>query len=202
MNSKNITLLIIILIFSGIGILHPNNFLKCIPAKPPKDGSPCLPPDRSSTDPLVFGPYLWTAFHLIAAGYLTPNGKHPPEIYRINAKKFLQSLPFMIPCGDCGFHLHEFLKTRDLEHDTQTKENFIKFFVEAHNNVTSHVNKVKVDGKLLPPKKLWTVKEAKEKYSCIDTCIKDKRVWSNPSGGLWKQIQKNPAAYTKDMQEY
>ena len=200
--NRQYLLLLIILLFSGIGIFHPHGLSKCIPAKQPTADNPCHPPKRSTADPLVFGPYLWTAFHLIAAGYLTPNGKHPPEIYRINAKKFIQSLPFMIPCGDCGFHLHEFLKTRDLEKDTRTKENFIRFFVEAHNNVTQHVNKIKVDGKLRPPKKMWTYEEAEKKYSCMDTCIKDPRVWPNPSGGLWKQIQKNPAAYRKDMEEY
>ena len=197
MNYRNITLIIILLVISSIGIVGSIKLSRCIPPES-TDDDPCKSPDRSTTDPLVFGPYLWTAFHLIAAGYLSPDGHQPPEIYRINAKKFVQALPFMIPCGDCGWHFYEFLKTRDLEEDVRTKDNFIRFFVEAHNNVTNHVNKIKVDGKLMPPKKLWTVDEAKEKYSCLDACVKDTRVWSSPSGDLWKQIQKNPGAFVSD----
>ena len=206
MKSKFILLLIIIIIFSSIGILRPSSSSKCIPPKPPSSKDPCDLPKRSTTSPLVFGPMIWTTLHLIAAGYHTPDGTDmtgtAPDIYRINAKKFIESLPFMIPCGDCGFHLHEFIKTRNLNEDTRTKTNFIRFFVDAHNNVTRHVNKIKVDGKLLPPKKLWTVEEAKKRYSCVDTCIKDPRVWPSSSGGLWKHIQKNPSAYKKDMREY
>ena len=59
------------------------------------------------------------------------------------------------------------------------KTNLITFFVEAHNNVTKHVNKIKVNGKLLPPKKLWTVEEARAKYFCMDTCVTDIRKWEN-----------------------
>ena len=207
MNNQLILLLIVIV--SGIGLLGLNTPIelkqlksnKCILPKPSSGDNPCHPPQRSITDPLVFGPHLWKALHIIAAGYLSPSGKHPPEIYRINAKKFIQSLPFMIPCGDCGFHLHEFIKTRDLDYVTRTKKNFISFFVDAHNNVTNHVNKIKVNGKLLPPKKLWTVAEAEKEYSCMDSCIKDPRVWSNAGGGLWHEIQKNPALYWKDRVE-
>ena len=101
----------------------------------------------------------------------------------------------MIPCGDCGLHFHNFIKNRNLEEDTRTKTNFIKFFVEAHNNVTHHINTVKVNGKLLPPKKLWTVEDAKNKYPCMDTCISDPRIWTSKKGGLRESIQKYPAEY-------
>ena len=141
------------------------------------------------------------SFHLIAAGYHTPNGTDlngiPPAIYKINAKKFIESLPFMIPCGDCGFHLHQFIQTRNLDEDIRTKDNFIRFFVEAHNNVTRHVNKIRVNGQQLPPKKLWTLEDAKKKYFCADTCIRDPRVWSAQGGGLWKHIQRHPKITSK-----
>jgi len=201
MNTYILYLSLIIILTAIIGSTQksPN----CIPATAPKEKDSCQLPERTTTNPLVFGPILWTTFHLIAAGYHTPNGTDlngiPPAIYRVNAKKFIESLPFMIPCGHCGFHLHQFIQTRNLDEDIRTKDNFIRFFVEAHNNVTRHVNKIMVNGKQLPPKKLWTLEDAKKKYFCADTCVHDPRVWPAPSGGLWKHIQQHPENYVQDM---
>ena len=225
---RNGILLLIILIFSIIGIcrsnsfgssgildtfatMNPSNTNKCIPAtKASGANNSCNIPLRATAGPLVFGPYLWTALHLIGAGYNQDKNGNVPKIYQINAKKFIQALPFMVPCGDCGFHLHEFLQTQDLDTALKTKDGFIGFLVDAHNNVTKNVNKIVVDpssGPQPPPKKLWTLQEAKDTYSCVDTCIKDPRVWSNTSdgpahgGGLWKQIQADPGYFSNDMRQ-
>ena len=108
---------------------------KCIPAVKPKEKDSCHLPDRTTTSPLVFGPTVWSALHIIAAGYHTPNGTDldgtAPQIYRYNAKKFIEALPFMLPCGHCGYHLHEFLKTRDLDEDTRTKNKFNYIFCRS-----------------------------------------------------------------------
>ena len=195
-----IVILLIIIFFTGIGTVYVEiKDLTCAAEAPEND--PCKPPYLTTTSPLVFGPILWPALHVIGASYHTPNGTdidgEALEIYRVNARKFIESLPFMLPCGHCGFHLHEFLQTQNLDEATRTKANFFKFFVDAHNNVTEHVNTIKINGKLLPPKKLWTVEEAREKYFCKDITVKDPRLWETTD--LLTDISQNPQKYLKDM---
>ena len=110
----------------------------------------------------VFGPYLWTSFHIMAVNY--PND--PTDITKNAAINFIKSIPWMIPCGNCGYHFKKFIIEEylpNLKNDigrkyqeiTKNKQNMIIFFVEAHNNVTKNTNKVG---------KLWRIEEAKEFY--------------------------------------
>ena len=168
----------------------------------------CSLSKHSTSSPLVFGPIIWPALHIIAANYHTTDATdktgEAPEIYQINAKKFIESLPFMIPCGHCGYHFHDFLKTRDLDEDVRTKKNFIKFFVDAHNGVSEHLNK-QLAKRNMPVKKIWTVKDANKAYYCMDTPNINIKNWEilkteiDTQPDLWPQIQKNPYNYQKDM---
>jgi len=123
--------------------------------------SPNLPghciDDAPTSDPRVFGPALWKAFHLIAANWPNP----PTEAARQACVGFVMALPYMVPCRHCGWHLGEFIKT-NIEMDGEesadcagapgestcqspaeackSQFNLTRFFVRAHNNVNQHTN--------------------------------------------------------------
>ena len=162
-------------------------------------GHSCPPHHHSGNDPRVFGPILWPALFLMAVGYpaIGRSTEVAPPIYRLNAIKFIRSLPFLLPCGGCGYNLHQFIQTRDLREDTRTKTNFIRFFVDAYNNIIYHINRIKVRGKLLPPRRFLTVAGVKAKYTCIDTCVTDPRHWDIKD--LSKSIKESPEKYLSDM---
>ena len=162
----------------------------CLPV-PSDDDSGCPPGARSTANPLVFGPILWPALHIIAAQYPSKGrgSEKAPPVYQRHAKQFIEALPFMLPCGDCGMHLLEFLGTKDLNQVVRTKADLIKFFVEAQNNVTRHINQVHQKGRSWPARPLLTVAEAKAKYSCSKGCVRDPRIWAGES--LWHHLDKN-----------
>lgn len=122
-----------------------------------------------SAEQPVFGPYLWTAFHLIAVNY--PD--EPVKEAQMAFMSFVNSIPYLIPCANCGFHFQQFLHrdylpqlngnlTAKLKIITKSKDNLITFFVEAHNNVTKRTNKTA---------RLWTPEEAKEYYNFGYRCV-------------------------------
>ena len=112
---------------------------------------------RSYEQP-VFGPYIWTAFHLMAHNYPL----HPNKTTQLRAKQFINAIPWMLPCSNCGYHLKHFIEkeylpnsTNKFAHITKTRETMMDFFVAAHNNVTEHTD---------PQKKPWTTKKANQYY--------------------------------------
>ena len=120
-------------------------------------------------DPRVFGPIIWQSLHIMAQNY--PD--EPNSETRQQCQAFIKSLPYMLPCSHCGKHLQEFIN------DYQQKQipicdnqaSLIKFFVEAHNNVSSHTN---------PDRKPWTVEEALQTYASKDVCFHN-ATWGDES---------------------
>lgn len=119
---------------------------------------------RPTTDPRVFGPELWRSLHRIAQNYPI----NPTKETKNKAIQFIQSLPYMLPCSHCGCDLLMFIDENNMKKVVNTKENFVRFFVEAHNRVSRHLNS---------NKKQWTVAEANKKYSKEYVCIGHKPVW-------------------------
>lgn len=123
----------------------------------------------SSAEQPIFGPYIWTALHIISVNY-----PDDPTIETQNAAiHFIKGFPWMIPCGNCGFHFDQFIHydympelnyniDKKLREITKNKSTLVTFFTEAHNNVTKHTN---------PYAKLWTPKETLDYYSYGHTCV-------------------------------
>ncbi len=118
-------------------------------------------------DPRVFGPITWTALHMMGQNY--PD--EPNEDTIINCKAFVKALPYMLPCSHCGFHLQEFINDYISENPDfcSNQANLVKFFVEAHNNVSKHTN---------PEREPWTVEDANKKYNSQDACFHN-MVWGD-----------------------
>lgn len=143
---------------------------------------------------------FWDMLHVMGAGYHTPAGDSADglanEVLQARAIKFLNSLPYMIPCGSCGVQLKAFFDARDLTRDVMSKASFIDLLVSAQNNVTRYVNETGIwnDDHGIPKMELLSVSDLHRKFTdagghwCMDTCVTDGRVWEEHDEELWAQI--------------
>lgn len=116
---------------------------------------------KTSADPRVFGPDMWATLHRISVNY----PKKPNKITRKNTIKFIESLPYMIPCTHCGCHFLHYIKKQDLHNVSKNRYNFTTFFVNAHNNVSKYTN---------PNNKPWTTEKALKTYKYEHKCYHNK----------------------------
>jgi len=129
-------------------------------------------PLKDSGSPLIFGPLIWPALHVIAENY----PEKPNEVYKSHCYNFLKGLPYMLPCPYCGNHLLNEEIANDgqignhleenLKNATQSRKNLRDFLVKAHNNVNKHNNK-----------KQWTSEEVENYYTKIPACIYNDKGW-------------------------
>ena len=140
---------------------------KRISSSSPSYAAYCGP--ASTGDPRVFGPNIWKSLHIMAQNYPT----NPNQATIAHCEAFLNGLPYMLPCTDCGFHLEEFIQSYRIMYPIigTDREALVKFFVEAHNNVSEHTN---------PGRLPWTVQQAKATYSSENVCFHN-RVWGEKS---------------------
>lgn len=91
------------------------------------------------TDPAVWGSSYWFFLHVSAA--------HVPEIipnqYISVYWQFVESLPYLLPCGACATHASEFIslhraRSREI---CSSRENYFNFFVDFHNAVNTRQHK-------------------------------------------------------------
>eukprot|EP00964_Phaeocystis_antarctica_P007517 scaffold4073_cov61-Phaeocystis_antarctica.AAC.4 len=77
----------------------------------------CTTKDKpaASTDPRVFGPTLWKAFHLIATNFPSP----PTKAAHQACVAFIMALPYLVPCRHCGWDLGVFIKF-NIDHENDT----------------------------------------------------------------------------------
>ena len=152
-----ILIIIIIILISYIFIYLINNKFSYF-------GDNLLPYQSfTSAVPAIFGPYLWTSFHLISVNY--PDNPLPQT--QNSAIQFIKSLPWLLPCDHCGYHLLEFIEEKYLPEFnsnlseklniiTKNRYNLVTFFTELHNDVSQHVDK---------NIKRWSTEDTIEYYS-------------------------------------
>ena len=133
----------------------------------------------TTADPRVFGPELWRSLHRIAQNY--PD--HPSEDTIKHAVAFLEAMPYMIPCSHCGCDFLMYLEEHNIKKVCASKEDLVKFFVDAHNRVSENLD---------PAKKQWTVKESNKTYAKEKACIGDKPIWK-----MCKMEKESYEKYTK-----
>eukprot|EP00941_MAST-03F_sp_MAST-3F-sp1_P005355 g5355.t1 len=121
----------------------------------------------SSAEPTVWGPIAWSMLHTMAAHYPKSN---PNEAHISGCVNFITGLPYMLPCGECGFHLLKELENypTSLRRACSSRYNLAQFFVDAHNDVSRHLEKP-----------LWTTEKALEHYGTSDICIYNDKSWDS-----------------------
>ena len=128
------------------------------------------PKEVSSAEPFVWGPIAWKLFHTMAAHY--PSS--PDEKRKAACVNFLQGLPYMLPCGDCGYHFLE-QQTRGggvtfLESACASHEALVSFFSGAHNVVNKRTKKT-----------VWSPEQVSAaSYDTARVCVGDDTVWESP----------------------
>lgn len=81
-----------------------------------------------SAEPIAWGPVAWNLLHTMAANF-----SDKPDMAHIDhCKTFFVSLPYMLPCGDCGYHLKEYLKDIDLDLACSSRIRLRSFIVKMY----------------------------------------------------------------------
>ena len=174
-------LLTIVIVLSILYSLEKNNKSKQSSPKgiDTDSASYCGPIEYD--DPRAFGPIIWPALHIMAQYY----PENPSDRQIEEAKKFIQSMPWMLPCGQCGSNFIEFTEYNEdnagneaacmgtneddrcmtLDEICASKDNMVSFFVRAHNNVSSNVH---------PEREPFTSADAARLYTETNTCFHNK----------------------------
>ena len=148
----------------------PASFVQCVSASNPTCPENVCPsmkecPIKPSAEPIVWGPTAWHFLHTSSVNYPVQAG---PE-HKAHCRKFLEGLPFMLPCGDCGQHLKEYFsdKPAAIQASCESRATLVALMVDIHNDVNQKLGK--------PTS--WTSDQAHEEYSSTRVCVKNGETW-------------------------
>jgi hypothetical protein len=85
----------------------------------------------------LWGPKYWELFHTITALYPTK----PSNLDKKMALLFLKSIGSIIPCPKCANHYKQNLKKFPIKNNLNSRENFMKWFINFHNIVNKMLGK-------------------------------------------------------------
>jgi len=85
--------------------------------------------------PAIWGPYLWTALHLICEGAPLSLDDAQRQHYRA----FFEHLAHVLPCEKCADHLQQLLVARPLGNDVMTRQHLIDWCIGLHNDVSRDI---------------------------------------------------------------
>jgi hypothetical protein len=87
--------------------------------------------------PTHWGPYFWGTIHITCLG--------APDVFDDFDKQayanFINTLPFVLPCGSCGKHFYETLQLEPVEPALTTKYALFEWSVKVHNIVNKRLGK-------------------------------------------------------------
>ena len=117
-------------------------------------------------DPKVWGPYTWTALHLICEGApLSISGE-----VREHFKAFFEHLAHVLPCGKCADHLQQVLARHPIGNDVLTREHLIDWCIGLHNEVTKDIKAGAVPMPLGAARKHWDLVSQGQKAAFPAVC--------------------------------
>jgi len=104
-------------------------------------------------DDSVWGPAFWFTIHNSSVHYPIKANYQ----YRENMKRFILSIPYLIPCEKCKLHASSYIKIHMHRLDTIVtgRIKLFKFFVDFHNDVNVRNGK-----------RVYEYSEAYDLYSC------------------------------------
>jgi hypothetical protein len=90
--------------------------------------------DIITIDPKYWGRCGWIFLNSIALTY--------DETLKEKYKEFILTLPYILPCKKCGYHLKESINSiKNIDSILINKETFINWFLEIRNNICKDQNK-------------------------------------------------------------
>jgi hypothetical protein len=85
----------------------------------------------------VWGPILWTFLHIMSFNYPL----HPTRENKIHYKRFIDELPYILPCRTCRENLPENMKKANYgKHCFENREALSRFVWRLHNQVSGAIN--------------------------------------------------------------
>lgn len=89
-------------------------------------------------EPVSWGPHVWAAIHIICLG--APNMFQGGD--ELNYRKFLESLPYILPCEKCREHLKSHMERYPIDGALSGgKTTLFKWSVNLHNAVNRSLGK-------------------------------------------------------------
>jgi hypothetical protein len=85
----------------------------------------------------LWGPKYWEFFHTVSAMY----PEKPTKLDKKMALLFLKSIGDIIPCPKCANHYKQNLKKFPIKNNLDSRDKFIKWFVNFHNKVNKMLKK-------------------------------------------------------------
>jgi len=149
-------------------------FVSCVEASNPSCPESVCPSIsacdvKPTSEPFVWGPGMWHSLHIMAVNFPVS----PDEARKQHCAKFLEALPYMLPCGECGRHLQDKMKEVPgiAAISCASRAALNNFMVGMHNHVNKQLGK-----------KVWTTAEAANRYSKQHICVKNATTWkaANP----------------------
>ena len=85
----------------------------------------------------IWGPHMWFVLHTITFNYpIDPN----QEMIKYH-NDFLYSLQYVLPCNVCRKHYKRHLKENPPNEALKSRDNFIKWMIDLHNDVNGETGK-------------------------------------------------------------
>lgn len=108
-------------------------------------------------DPRAWGPYKWIFLHMMAENYL----ENPSKEEMKTMKTYIETIPNILPCKQCGLHFKDFTNNYCLSLDEicRSRKNLVEFFKDAHNYVNEMLGK-----------RLYSTNEVYKKYKYAEVC--------------------------------
>jgi hypothetical protein len=82
-------------------------------------------------DQMIWGPSMWITLHFISMCYPVKPTRTDIKIH----SNFIKSLSDILPCNICKKHFSDILKNININEVLSSKETYMKFFHDVHNNV-------------------------------------------------------------------
>ena len=150
-----------------------SKFVNCVTASNPSCPEAVCPSVKAcdvvaTNEPYVWGPGMWHALHVMAVNYPAS----PDEDRKNHCKNFLEALPYMLPCGECGRHLKDTMTATPGISATScaSRETLNSFMVNMHNHVNKKLGRA-----------VWTTSQAANHYGKQRVCVKNATTWKSDS---------------------
>ena len=90
--------------------------------------------DITTIDPKYWGRCGWIFLNSIALTY--------DDTLKDKYKQFILTLPYILPCKKCGYHLKESInRIKNIDTILKNKETFMNWLLEIRNNICKEQNK-------------------------------------------------------------
>jgi len=125
-------------------------------------------------EPSAWGPFVWSAIHLICLGAPSELSSFEQEQYQ----QFFNYLTLVIPCASCRVHLKENLRRLPIQSYLKSRDSLFEWSVKLHNLVNQKLGV-----------KEWAIDDAKKHWDKVASGVcETARCEKNILGANWRRM--------------